>query len=316
MDVKIKKKLGVGFIGTVFLSEVNGIPSATKVEKFNGDMTTKSNYMRQIKFNELAKQYPEYFLTLVFSGVQESCNHKQPIPKNCDKKCTAEVKKKNNLPQCYILSYIPVLDGTYDSLQQSLNKPLSSKQFHSMLFQLITACNILKKYGYRHRDIHSKNIMYKLDSNKYHWYLIDYGTIYHKSFITNRDDKTYDENPPDILSVLWAVINNRLKNYMWKNHILMPKFKQFIRHIQKSDKYTEIKPFLPATKNEIVLNECIALISLINHHDLYMDAMGMDHVKYKRFHTTQDYPETLLYIIKHCTDKTYNQILTYLKNKI
>ena len=316
MNIKIKKKLGVGFNGTVFLSEVNGIKSITKVEKFDGDMTTKSNYIRQVKFNELAKQYPEYFLTLVLSGIQENCNHKQPMPKQCDKKCAKEFNKKNDLPQCYILSYVPVLDGTWDSLQRSLSKPLSSKQYCSALFQLITACNILKKHGYRHRDIHSKNIMYKLNGNKYRWYLIDYGAIYHKSFTTNRDDKIYDENPPDILSVLWALANNHIAHHMWENGIKPTPFKQFIKYIQKSDEYTNIKPFLPITKNEVFISECISLVTMINHYDLYMDAMGMDHVKYKKFHTTQDDPNVLLYIIKHCTDKTYNQILTYLKNKI
>lgn len=318
MNVKIGKKLGAGMMGTVYASTIDDQPAITKIEKYDGDLTTASNYIRQLKFNDLAKQYPDLFMTLVFSGVKEMCTHEQPIGDHIDDvKIIRELTKKNELTQCCILSYVPVLDGTWDSLRRSLTRPLSSKAYHSALHQLITACNVLRTYKYVHRDVHPRNIMYKkLPRGKYMWYLIDYGTIGHKSFAVNDIDRKTKNNAPDIIGVVWTFSNNALGDYMSEHKIKYPPYKKFIKHIKKSDEYSDIKKYLPPTKNKIILNECIALVTMIKHYNLYMDALGMPHDEYAEYYTTQDHPETLLYIIAHCAEPTYDTILTYLKRKL
>src|SRR5579871_3137638 len=149
MNIKIKKKLGEGVIGTVYLSDIDGTESITKVEKYDGDMTLKSNYIRQIDFNNFAKQYPDKFMTLIFHGVIELCKHKQTLPDNpnFNKKFLKQLKEKNKFKRCYVLSYVPVLDGTLESILYKL----TPKQWLNCLMQLITSINLMRKAGFHHR---------------------------------------------------------------------------------------------------------------------------------------------------------------------
>ena len=232
--------------------------------------------------------------------------------------------KKNGLKQCLILSYAPVLDGTLRSLRVDT---FTNKQFYTLLYQVIYAINILQKNGYMHRDVHSGNIMYQLISpGKYQWYIIDYGTIHHKSFIENARDREWNNNPPDILMFLWSTFDNKFADYLLNKKLPFTKFPKFIKYIKNSAAYNEIKSFLPKTSNKIVLDECISLVTAINHYDVYMDAIGLDafggsdkiaiHEKYKKYHTTQKYSEILLYIIKNCTSANFDAVLRHIKNEL
>ena len=56
----------------------------------------------------------------------------------------------------------------------------------------------------------------------------------------------------------------------------------------------------------------------IKLNDLYTKALGFDPAKYKKYVSVQYFPETILYIVKHCTDESCKNILEYLaklKNK-
>ena len=61
MNVKIDKKLGTGY---------------------NGCLSTKSIFARQILFDDFAKLHKDHFITLVFSGIKEDCKHKQQYIKD------------------------------------------------------------------------------------------------------------------------------------------------------------------------------------------------------------------------------------------
>ena len=67
---------------------------------------------------------------------------------------------------------------------------------------MIYTFSILIDNNYIHRDAHPKNIMYKKTAKKtmkinnmiiptfgYHWYLIDYGLIFHSKFKLNKYEK-------------------------------------------------------------------------------------------------------------------------------
>jgi hypothetical protein len=302
--MKIKYKLDTNPNGASYLSKINDIPVITNIEKYDDDITTKSSYIRQIKFNELAKQYPDIFRTLVFYGVIK------------DYKLINNLKlssglDKDNTNKYTMLSYTPVLDGTWESLQKKLKKPLTSKQFHNTLYQLISACNILKKNDYKHNNINSKNIMYKLSNNQFKWYLTDYSNIQHKLFLYNNTDHKYSS---DIISLLWALSNNNVyNNFMIKYKVRFPNYDLFIRRICESPEYKNIKKYLPKTNNKNIINDCTGLIAMITNYNTYMEALGIDHIVYKKYYSEQYYPDTFLYIIKHCIDKNYDTILKHIK---
>ena len=116
MNISITKKLGSGVMGTVYLSKIDGHNAITKVEKYDGDITTKSSYIRQLLFNEkIASKHPDRFMTLISSGIINDCQHKQQLPefiKNAPPKVQAYHKLRESWTKCYILSYLK-LDKNY-----------------------------------------------------------------------------------------------------------------------------------------------------------------------------------------------------------
>lgn len=151
-SIKIKKKIGEGVMGTVYLAKSNGNEYIYKIEKLDDhNEGTKSTYVRQIDFDEnVASRYPERFMTLKQYGVILDCDHKQKINKKAN--------KKNKENDCVYLLYKPLLDGT---LGKFMDKNKSNKQYLSMIYSLVKSIQIMRKEGYSHRDLHDGNIMYK-----------------------------------------------------------------------------------------------------------------------------------------------------------
>ena len=85
MNLKLKKKLGNGVMGSVYLCEYNGITAIAKMEKFENVLDTSNPYARQIEFNAFAKLHPDRFLTLLFAGIVNNCTFKQPTPNNINR---------------------------------------------------------------------------------------------------------------------------------------------------------------------------------------------------------------------------------------
>ncbi len=69
------------------------------------------------------------------------------------------------------------MDGTL----RNIISTLSNTEYKKMVKDIIKAINIMHTNGYYHCDIHDENIMYKKTGNKYKWYVIDYGLVYHKN---------------------------------------------------------------------------------------------------------------------------------------
>ena len=53
--IKLKKKLGEGVNGTVYLCEYKGRNMIYKIEKYNNDKSTKSSFIRELEFSKFAK---------------------------------------------------------------------------------------------------------------------------------------------------------------------------------------------------------------------------------------------------------------------
>lgn len=305
MNVNIIKKLGSGVMGTVYLSKIDGQPTITKVEKYDGDLTTKSPYIRQLIFNEkIALKHPDRFMTLVSSGVINDCKHKQQLPdfvKNAPPKIQAYHKLRESWTKCFILSYKPILKYTLNDVL--LKNWLTSSNKLKIFKYLKKSIEIMNKEGFYHRDIHYGNIM--CDEKLENWYIIDYGAIYHESFIKNTDDKfigTFSKII-DIISLIWAFIENPIADYMIKHKIKWPPFKKFIKHITNDDRFLTIQKYLSKNIDTLFEKECITIICCLLFYDLYIDAIGMTNTpigkKYKDYKQDNKNIKYFLNIIKN-----------------
>jgi len=293
MNIKTGKQLGLGYFGTVYQSVLDGRPVICKIEKYDGDDTTTSNFIRQIKFNEFAKKHPDKFLSLVSYSVKEDCDFKQEIPEGF----TASDKKKliarNKWPLCSMLFYSPILDVTYRDVAHKL----TDEQWIDCVQQTSKAVKTLVRAGYIHRDIHGGNIMAKdLGDGKYQWYLIDYGFIWHAEYSHNRTDEILKHKNYDMIDLVSAIVRNKAYDYYMKNKLKLQSISVALKFIKNHERFERINPLIPKIKNE---NESIALIflfTLIIDYSLYMEAWGM--VADKKLISTQPDPKLLIKLLQ------------------
>ena len=281
MDIKIIKKLGEGICGTVYLSEIDNKYAITKIEKHNDDIkTSESPYIRQILFNDmLAKKYPDRFMVLISSSIINDCNHKQHISKNFFKNADVLVKNyymdKEKQKKCYILNYRPVLKYTLGDLLE--NDLLTKKGTVKAFKYLKKSVEIINKNGFIHRDLHGYNIM--CDEKMTKFYIIDYGYIYHKSFIKSIEDKIMHEHYPDIISLIWIFLENPVYKYMNANNIKNKvRYNDTIKYIKNDNRYNIIKTFIPKNvfKNKYYLIGFILCFCVILFYDLYIESIKMN----------------------------------------
>lgn len=209
MELKTTKKLGAGIFGTAYLATLNRVPCVTKIEKYDGDLSMTSPYLRQVEFNQLASQHPDKFMSLLNHGVVETCTHQQKKPGSfMDKTILRAMKKRAQYKRCYYLSYTPILKGTLESLLPRM----TFEDWLECLIQTVTSVNIMREAGFFHRDLHTNNIMYRLTKprerkhkhDRYRWYLIDYGLVFSKRFPVNEDDAMWGlpQNGADLESIV------------------------------------------------------------------------------------------------------------------
>ena len=275
MDVKIGRKLGSGVMGTVFAAKIDDVDAIVKIERYNGDMTTKSPFIRQIIFNDkVATHHTDRFLSLITSSVIDDCKHTQDIPKWVvgDKKKLAKCQTRATYKKCCTLSYAPMLQYTFKQLKSSLGY----KDKLIIFKYLLKSINIINIGGFFHNDIHSENIM--CDSTMKKWYIIDYGAIYHKSFITNTEDYFKHMHAfSDKIQLVWAFIEDPISDHIIANDLDkdLPPYKQVVSVIKKDKMYTSIVKYIPAApkhiQNLILVQVCACL-----HYDLYVRALCMD----------------------------------------
>lgn len=310
MDIKIIKKIGEGFNGTVFLIEFNGEKMIYKIEKLNDfDQGLKSIYYRQIDFNEnVACHYPNRFMVLKSYGIIENCKHKQQIPANVKGKWKKMLIEKNNLPRCCYLIYSPVLDGTFMSIKKKVFKSINL--YYDMFYQVVDGLNIMRNAGYTHQDLHSNNIMFS-GKTKLKWYIIDYGGIGNKKYPVSKDDiKRKEYISLDLIVFLWnCAIDNSAEDYANKNGIKKVKYPIFLKRLKALPEYKELLKYLPKTNNKIIINDCLSLLLCIFYYEKFKKCLGFVESKWDKFKLNVPDLELVLYCIKHCEDKNYLSIL-------
>ena len=235
-------------------------------------MTTKSSYIRQLLFNDnLAKKYPDRFMTLISSSIINNCKHKQK--NNKEKRINKFLEIKEKYDKCFILNYKPVLKYTlFDYFKTKNIKPNDKLKIFKHLFQSI---KIMHRYGFIHRDLHLKNIMCDKDMLK--WYIIDYGAIYNDSFDKNKNDNKWNlpKNNYEFenMTLIWLFLDNPIWDFIQKENIVISKFKNIIKYIKNDERFENIQKYIPKNKSNII-NDCIILICATLYYDLYMESLN------------------------------------------
>lgn len=312
MDIKFIRKIGNGYIGTVYLCMYNGDYAIAKMEKFDGDLSTKNNYSRQIEFNEFAKKHPDRFMVLLFSGIVNNCTFKQPTPKNI-KEWPAKFRDKwladQKNTKCSLLIYAPILSITLrDILKEITNYDEYgySQKVSDILFEIFKhlkkSIELMNNAGFCHRDLHPGNIMYldktakdknaamtrikKLKIKPENFYIIDYGGVYHKNFEQNKFDKQINKDASqDIFRSIWCVCENPVGVYMDNNNIRLPKYKKSLRYLEQHAIYPELKKWLPdyVKRDMKIVNdmEFLHMICLFVNYDVYCESIEASEIQKK-----------------------------------
>lgn len=314
-EVKLIRTLGYGYIGTTYLTEDpdTHIQQVTKVEKFDGDTSLADTYGRQLAFDrDVAKQNPGVFMTIQSVKIIENSKHIQKVPKKpgFDEKVSAVVNARQH---AFITNYLPVLDGTYGSVSNMLTK----QQELVLIYQICRGIRAMQKAGYRHRDISARNIMFKTDQtlpntdDKYYsWYIIDYGSVYHESFIKNSVDYYYERHRQnDMVALVLMLVKSKLYDYANKYSINIPKFYQLASKIKKHPIYKKLYEFLPESQRVGIIDDK-TLVLILEIYDNYLHAsLCISGKPPHNITTIQQNEKTLLLLLKHSSDVNYDNIL-------
>jgi len=194
-DVKIIKKLGHGYKGTVYLVKYKNKEYAFKIEKilenllkqsgnkelFSG-VKTKENTEKNISKSLIRRYFPKEYTEINFSikfankynnqfiklynyNIINNCTHKQKINvplKRLHNNIVNKIKKLRKSKYCFIRLY-SLVDTTLDKIKNKL----SIKQIYSMLIQLSYINYLLKKNNYLYGDMNLYNIGVVKTNKKY-----------------------------------------------------------------------------------------------------------------------------------------------------
>ena len=300
-EAKLIRTLGYGYIGTTYLTEINSEQFVTKLEKFDGDMTLSGAYARQIAFDRaVAKNHPDVFMTISSIKLVKNSKHIQKVPTKpgFDEKVSAIVNARKH---AFIFNYLPLLDGTYASVKDIL----TPKQELSMLWQITYGINAMASAGFRHRDISARNIMYKKIDDEFKWYIIDYGSVWHDSFIPNEVDPYYEKHRQnDIVAAVLMVTKNVLYG---RPGLSLPKFYQLASMIKRHPIYQHISKYLPDTRDD----KTAVLATEIYDNETYA-RICVGHRPAADMIVVQPNKNTLLFMLKHSLDREYSAILEYI----
>jgi len=301
-DIKLIKKIGDGWSGSVYKCKIGNNDGIYKIEKINTYNLSDNNsdYHRQIDFSiNVGNKHPDKFLSLVQNGILHNCDYSSNIPTNMPEYLKKEKNKSNKNNTCVFLIYTPILDGT---LRNIINK-LSTGEYKQMVKQIIDGIDIMHKNGYTHRDIHDENIMYKKIDNKYKWYIIDYGLIFHNKYRSNDTDisvnKKYFKN--DKIAFIYSILINPIMDVIENKNIKINSLNDRIKYIKKQKEYHDIRTHIPSNLNRKEIGEIIIILSIILHNNIYIESLGLNYSEYKAYDIKQKNKTLILSLINNIT---------------
>jgi serine/threonine protein kinase len=243
--VTIKKEIGKGMLGTVYLALDNkNNKYAIKKEQIlkkeinKSYKSYKSLIWREIEFAEtMNKLYPKQFMTLYDYKIDTDCKHTQNFDgfdfelKDLPKAQQTFYKMlwKSKICSIKLYSYVnTTLHGVLNSW-----KKFDNKIFYDLFIQIIYVVYLMNKHGYFHNDFHPKNIGIVHTKDKYidilgHKILthgmnvqaIDYGLVLHKKYKLKGWEKIKLENDNDLFTILnLLVFDHSNFEYEYKNNL-------------------------------------------------------------------------------------------------
>jgi hypothetical protein len=186
-QLKIIKKLGYGFKGTVYLVKYKNKQYAYKIEKI---LKENIKFIKtEIDFSlKFANKYNNQFIKLYKYDIIKNCKHIQKIDtslKLLPFNVVNKIQKLRKSNYCFIRLY-SLVDTTLDKIENKL----SPKQIYSMLIQLSYINYLLDKNKYLYGDMNLNNIGVVKTTKKnikilnkdvptfgYIFKLIDFGTV-------------------------------------------------------------------------------------------------------------------------------------------
>lgn len=204
--MKIIKKLGSGYIGTVYLVEKDNKKYAMKIQKIPPEQRNKNfkyELWRELDFynyvNKMNKNDIGFFNKLYSFKIYDKCDHIQDTYINSpreDLNDFFEILKKSEWCSKFVIEY----KSDINFKVFLATKKLSYQNYKSFFSQIIKIFSIQQKGGYFHDDLHNENIMVKKTNNKYFTIdnkkisfqgfqlsAIDYGLILHKKYKLNKN---------------------------------------------------------------------------------------------------------------------------------
>jgi len=279
-EVSLGKQLGKGMAGTVFLAnDKKGNKYAYKIERIlpkDVPQTFNSSYWRENDFAEsLANKYPDQFMVLYDSKIEDNCKHRQDFSgmifkmKDLSKSVQKKYKELNKSPYCSVKLW-SIVDGVIDDLLN--NKPIISKEvFYDLFIQILYIVYVMNNAGYFHNDFHMHNIGYTKTDKKTvnilghniptHGYLIkaiDYGSVLHDKYPLTKKARIHYENGYDLIVVfnMFSIQMNTVKidgkEWDWSKEWYKPIYYEPIK-MTKLEK-EELEKYLPEGKKLSNLN--------------------------------------------------------------
>lgn len=328
-NVKIKKKIGYGSIGSSYFAEdASGHEYVYKIEKIlPSDIKKNYNYMspwREIDFfKNVASKYPTQFMQMYdykfiddCTHIQSSYEHIKYLPKQRQLQIAKLIKSK----YCFARLY----DYRGPTIGRIIDK-LSTKQIYSMFIQILYIIYILKKHKYQHNDLHQGNIttaktdkkfikIFNLDvpTFGYIYSAIDYGMVTNKKYKISPWEKKVYINTPDLNMLFNSSYFNKSHDDKFKYIDKLIKNKKIKSYSEHYKKYMKQMKQTPEYKKivSIINNKDIAqgLFKII-HHNLSDELLLGKY--YKKFNFSLRIPiENIVYIATHSND--IKNIITYL----
>lgn len=244
---------------------------------------TSDTYFRQLDFDKkVCKENPSMFTNIIsheivdaeMIGVTEKIGNTTDGKR--DNNGTDNIKQPNNL--LIITEIQPVLDDTL----RKIRNELTTEEKKECICALLKAVDIMHQNGFRHRDMHSNNIMYKKISDnkqqngshnikhqgtnqrgitkhqdtkyqaskskyKYNWYLIDYNSVLHQSYTPNENDVVQDKviYSNDKLAIVLLFLPSDAYRYIKKQNKEMLSFEIIAGRIRSSHIYKKIAHLIP-----------------------------------------------------------------------
>jgi N-acetylglutamate synthase-like GNAT family acetyltransferase len=240
------------------------------------DRYDKDEYNKQIEFNKVASK-SKRFLTLYKHGIIKNCKKdNRKIPNSRIGPQWDYVRNKNKHNNCTYLIYEPVLKDTL--LNTDITTPAV---FYKLAYQIADGINTMRLNKYIHGDLHGSNIMIGYDNN---WYIIDYGTIQHGKYKTIIKKNDSD----DMLSLCYSLFLSTQKNRIFIN--------------STTDKIP--LDYLPEKQNKYRF-----LSYALSNPKQFSKIANVDY-------QIPFYAKEMVYMLEHLNDKTYDDILKMLEQKL